>query len=81
MGYYDPMTGHVDFSGALKMLREGRRITRAGWNGRGMWIRIFDILDWDPFIVMHNTKGDLVPWTASQTDLLATDWVEVIEGN
>jgi hypothetical protein len=27
-----------------------------------------------PYIVMVTVEGDLVPWLASQTDLLADDW-------
>lgn len=27
-----------DFGGALAMLRTGRKVARAGWNGKGMWI-------------------------------------------
>lgn len=29
----------------------------------------------DPFIVMKTVNDTLVPWLASQTDILATDWV------
>jgi hypothetical protein len=28
-----------------------------------------------PYIYMKTADGNLVPWLASQTDLLATDWV------
>lgn len=27
-----------------------------------------------PYIMMYTAQGDFVPWLASQTDLLATDW-------
>lgn len=27
-----------------------------------------------PYIYMTTEQGDLVPWVASQTDILATDW-------
>ncbi|XWY20052.1 DUF2829 domain-containing protein [Bisgaard Taxon 45] len=30
--------------------------------------------DWNDFIVMKTADGKLVPWLASQTDVLATDW-------
>ncbi|CCQ70569.1 hypothetical protein CWATWH0402_14 [Crocosphaera watsonii WH 0402] len=32
----------MDFSGALKHLKKGGRISRKGWNGKGMFIRLFD---------------------------------------
>ena len=28
----------MDFGGALAALRAGHRVTREGWNGRGMWV-------------------------------------------
>ncbi len=28
-------------------------------------------------IYMHTVQGDLVPWLASQTDLLCSDWVKL----
>ena len=27
-----------------------------------------------PYIVMYTVDGEIVPWTASQTDILAMDW-------
>jgi hypothetical protein len=27
-----------------------------------------------PYIVMYTAQRDIVPWTASQTDILAEDW-------
>jgi hypothetical protein len=30
-----------------------------------------------PYIFMRTAQGDLVPWLASQTDILARDWVVV----
>ena len=31
-------------------------------------------LDFAPFIAMRTADGKIVPWLASQTDILATDW-------
>ena len=31
----------------------------------------------EPYIMMRTAKGSFVPWLASQTDLLASDWAEV----
>jgi hypothetical protein len=30
----------TDFGGALNLLREGKRVARKGWNGKGMWIAL-----------------------------------------
>lgn len=35
----------------------------------------------DPYIMMHTADGSFVPWSASQTDLLADDYLVVGEGS
>ena len=32
-----------------------------------------------PYLMLHTAQGDFVPWVASQTDLLADDWMLVEE--
>ena len=54
------------------------RVSRAGWNGRGMWLEL-QVPDKNskmtlPYIFMVTVQGDRVPWLASQTDVLAEDW-------
>lgn len=71
----------VTIGAAVAALKAGRRVTRAGWNGRGMWLKLF-VPDRDsdmtvPYVFMSTVTGQLVPWLASQTDLLAEDWQEV----
>ena len=66
---------HFGFGSALDFLREGKRVARQGWNGKGMWIAI-QMPDNDskmslPYIYMSCVDGNLVPWLASQTDLLS----------
>lgn len=73
----------ADFAIALAYLHQGKRVTRAGWNGKGMYIAL-QIPDEHskmrrPYIYMSPVDGDLVPWVASQSDLLATDWYVVTE--
>jgi len=68
----------TDFGYALDALREGFAVQRAGWNGKGMWIKL-QVPDEHskmtlPYIYMKTAQDDLVPWVASQTDLLAEDW-------
>lgn len=79
----------MDFGDAIRSLKKGQRVTRTGWNGKGMWLRHIDLyLDaefrlvesgdsqgtWLPFIAMKTADNKLVPWLASQTDMLAEDW-------
>lgn len=70
-----------DFGWALDQLRAGNRVAREGWNGKGMWIELQVPGEHSkmtlPYIFMSTVTGDLVPWLASQTDLLADDWTEV----
>lgn len=80
-----------DFSDALYFLKhESVKVARQGWNGKGMFLTYID--EWgagvtnpadftgtsvSPFIAMKTEDNKLVPWLASQTDLLAVDWVIV----
>lgn len=68
----------MNFGLALSFLKEGGAVTRDGWNGKGMWLRLQEPDAHSkmgrPYIYMSTVDGDLVPWVASQTDLLAEDW-------
>lgn len=73
----------LDFSDALLCLKEGARMAREGWNGKGMWLEL-QVPDEHskmtlPYVYMKTAQGDLVPWLCSQTDMLADDWV-VVDG-
>jgi len=78
------MTPAVTFSEALEALKAGKKISRSGWNGKGLWLEL-QVPDAHskmtlPYVFMsypadaQNTPGARVPWLASQTDLLADDW-------
>lgn len=86
----------MDFGQALVALKEGRRVARAGWNGKGMFLFLVAgsnfvvnrepllsimgegaLVTYRPHIDMKDAEGKVVPWLASQTDMLAEDWVEV----
>lgn len=71
----------MDFGEALAELRAGARVARSGWNGRGMYVEL-QVPDENskmrrPYLFMRPVDGDLVPWVASQSDLLADDWAVV----
>lgn len=68
----------MDIGSAINYMREGRRVCRAGWNGKGMYLEL-QIPDANskmtlPYVYMRTVQGDLVPWLCSQTDLLSMDW-------
>ncbi len=81
----------MNFGEALTHMKGRRRVTRLGWNGKGMFL--FRVQDgkWSVslpleelsaddlpcvgFIAMKTSDNKIVPWLASQTDILADDWV------
>lgn len=77
---YEPVDTHAGlcFGSALALAKQGHKIARAGWNGKGMWIQL-QVPDENskmrrPYLYMSPVDDDLVPWVASQSDLLADDW-------
>ena len=71
-----------DFGWAIKQLRNGLAVSRSGWNGKGMWLAL-QTPDANsklslPYIYMKTADNNLIPWFASQTDVLATDW-DIVE--
>lgn len=68
----------MNFGEAIVALKGGNIVARAGWNGKGMWLKLQvpDSLSnmTLPYIYMKTAQDDLVPWLASQTDILADDW-------
>lgn len=73
----------MNFGQAIEVLKQGGAVARAGWNGKGMWVKL-QVPDEHskmrrPYIYMKPVDGDLVPWMASQSDMLAEDW-QTVEG-
>ncbi len=70
----------MNFSEALISLKQGKNIKRQGWNGKGMWLGLqrpdLNSKMTLPYIFMKTASNDLVPWLASQTDILGEDWEE-----
>lgn len=80
----------MTFGEALDALKAGKRVARAGWNGNGMWLLLINGWTVDveyetvlhgrlpiPWIGLKTVRDEFVPWVASQTDVLAKDWMEV----
>jgi hypothetical protein len=75
----------MDFSLALALLRQGHSIRRDGWHGKDQNLHLQepDALSkmtlryiYLEFPAGFDSRGR-VPWVATQTDLLAYDWVIV----
>lgn len=77
-----------DFGLATHLMQKGERVMRAGWNGKNMWLiyieadqyelkawKYFNATEQLPFIALKTADNNIVPWTISQSDALATDWM------
>lgn len=67
-----------DFGFALNKLWSGAQVFRQKWNGKGMYLKL-QIPDHgskmtQPYIYIRTADNQLVPWVASQSDLLSHDW-------
>ncbi len=66
------------FGEAIEELKRGGRVCRAGWNGKGMWLELQRPDEHSkmtlPYIYMKTAQDGLVPWLASQSDMLSEDW-------
>lgn len=75
------------FGEAIKYLKRGFKVARQGWNGKGIYVEMQKPDEHSkmtlPYIyivtnglVTDNPKAPkgVVPWIASQTDMLAEDW-------
>lgn len=78
----------MNFSEALNSLKTGEKITRRGWNGKGLYIEAQfpdeNSKMGNPYLYIDARAlgGERNPWAPSQTDLFGEDWevVEVKEG-
>ena len=81
----------MTFGSAIQDLKNGHKVARKGWNGKGMFLML--VADWTvhsdyindvkgllpvAWIGMKTVDDCFVPWLASQTDMLAEDW-EIIQ--
>lgn len=87
---YQP-TDAMSFGHAIVALKAGKKVARAGWNGKGIFIELqtpdANSKMTHPYIYIDTTglqtdnpdaPKNLVPWLASQTDVLADDW-QIVE--
>lgn len=67
-----------DIGKAIQILETGGSVRRQGWNGKGMALFLQQASQHSkmslPYIYLRTADAKLVPWTASQTDLLTHDW-------
>lgn len=78
----------LTFGLAIEAMKKGFKVARVGWNGKGMWILLqrpdeHSKMNLPYFYIEYPEghpaypQGCRVPWLASQTDMLAEDWMIV----
>lgn len=68
----------VDFSYALRALKSGLRVTRAGWPlGSYVAMAFGDTRLTMPFFYVVTPHGQSAPWTPNHSDLVVEDWAIV----
>lgn len=76
------------FGEAIKQLKKGCKVARKGWNGKGMYLFLCFPASIEPkaenveiysarqsIAIRTADSSIIVGWNASQTDMLAEDWV------
>lgn len=85
---------NMTFGIAIEALKKGKKVARAGWNGKRMFLYYVPVgayapcteiaaslvnenglVEYGAYIAMKTAQGNVVPWLASQTDMLAEDWI------
>jgi hypothetical protein len=92
----------MTFGAAIEALKAGYRVSRSGWNGKGMWLVLVpgqesvQLREGTPYYnALQQTHAEILPhidmwtvnaegrramlpgWVASQSDMLAEDWMIV----
>jgi hypothetical protein len=82
-------TDGMTFGLALEALKRGSKVARKGWNGKGQWLYMIPASHWEttrglellngrPWIGIKTVDDCFMPWIASQSDMLVTDW-EIVQ--
>jgi hypothetical protein len=89
---YKPTDG-MSFGLAVEAMKQGFKVSRAGWNGKGMFLYFVgadhymakteaaknfygenSMVPYRAYIAMKTVTNEVVPWVASQSDILENDW-------
>ena len=80
----------MNFGKAIDLLKEGKKVSRKGWNGKNQYIELatnisYKNVDGEIININHKTMGNKaiafigtsgvqIGWLASQSDMLSDDW-------
>ena len=83
----------MTFGEAIEELKQGKKVARAGWNGKNQNIELATCISYknaageiinceheaigNKAIAFVGTSGIQMGWLASQADMLAKDWILV----
>lgn len=81
----------MQFGEAIRMMKQGKRVARLGWNGKSQYIELATCISYkgtngemvncehaaigNKAIAFVGTSGVQMGWLASQADMLAEDWI------
>lgn len=84
---------NLNFGNAIRLVKEGFRIARKGWNGKGQYVELASCVSYvgsdgqvvnadhqaigNKALAFVGTSGVQLGWLASQADMLAEDWYVV----
>ena len=84
----------MDFGKAIQLVKEGKKVQREGWNGKNQYIELATNISYvnakhktinaeheaigNKAIAFVGTSGVQIGWLASQADMLAEDWKEIL---
>ena len=78
--YNEKLTNGLSFSMALEALKCGLCINRRGWNGKGLYVKMYDNIalncsyEVSAMLILHYPNETVFTWVPSISDLLANDW-------
>lgn len=89
------MEKNMNFGSAIEAAKSGKRIQRAGWNGKNQYVELATCISYtnsngqivnvehqnigNTALAFVGTSGVQIGWLASQADMLADDW-RIVEG-
>ena len=86
-----PCATTVTFGEAIEAVKAGKKISRAGWNGKNQYVELASCISYEnaagetvnadhqhignKALAFVGTSGVQLGWLASQADMLADDWI------
>ena len=88
------MEKNMNFGSAIEAAKSGKRIQRAGWNGKNQYVELATCISYtnangqivnvnhdaigSKALAFVGTSGTQLGWVATQSDMLADDW-QIVE--